>query len=230
MMFAPCLIHTPPIWALFVHPTAEQSYVNFFAPCLLHVLPGETLFTHSSLLHRFFVITPCWTHTPPFWALFAHPPLLHCLTFAPFLMQTPPFTELFVHPSLQHFFFSPCLIHTPPLTIIFVHQSLLHSLRCSLPSWSSSMMGWSRWWCVLAFGSSCGCRRLSFPALNFSVDQDTHIIITTIFSRSSIDIWCCHCCLHLCLALPHRWHDVLDTLLQYASWLIVTHTCRFRWQ
>ena len=86
---------------------------------------------------------------PPFWALFAHPSLLQCLSFVPCLLHTPPFTELFVvftelfvvHPSLRHFFLAPCLVHTPPLTIIFVHPSLLHSLRCSLPSWISSMMG-----------------------------------------------------------------------------------------
>ena len=71
--------------------------------------------------------------------------------------------------------------------------------RCSLPSWSSSLMGWSRW-CVLAL-------RLRLSQLNFSVDQGTYIIIAVL----SIIARCCRRLHHLRLDHPLRWHDVLDT-------------------
>jgi len=57
LLFVPCLAHTPPCTATFVHPSLLNRLT--FAPCLLHNPPSRELVVHPSLLHRF----SCVSHT-----------------------------------------------------------------------------------------------------------------------------------------------------------------------
>ena len=75
-----------------------------FAPCLTHTPPWMAWFVHPSLLQRL-TFAPCFTHTPPLTALFVHPLLLHRLTFAPCLVQTPPWMTWFISSRARSFLF-----------------------------------------------------------------------------------------------------------------------------
>src|SRR6056300_768291 len=54
----------------------------FFAPCLMHTPPLTAMFLHPSLLHRLYLIfAPCLTHTPPLTAMFVHPSVEHIFAY-----------------------------------------------------------------------------------------------------------------------------------------------------
>ena len=53
--------------SLRIIPVTSRVYaffINSFAPCLLHTPPLTALFVHSSMLHRL-IGAPCLLHTPP---------------------------------------------------------------------------------------------------------------------------------------------------------------------
>ena len=105
--FTLCLIHTPPLMTLLVHPSWRQLLTG--APWLIHIppfgailkhpswlltchnllhtvchacyiynRPSIVLLLHSSLL-QFLVGTPCFIHTASFWPRLWHPLWLYIL-------------------------------------------------------------------------------------------------------------------------------------------------------
>ena len=50
-MGAPCLIHTPPIRTMLLHPS--RLHLLTFAPCLTHTPPSFNTLVHPSWLHNF---------------------------------------------------------------------------------------------------------------------------------------------------------------------------------